>query len=116
MRFSMFFPEKREFFLENQGTFAFGGVAAGGFAAAGSDVPILFYSRRIGLNDGRPVPIVAGARTTGRVGRYSLGLIDMQTDKDSGVRPTNFSVVRLKRDLSRRSNVGLLLTGRSVGQ
>jgi hypothetical protein len=115
-RFSVFFPEKREFFLENQGLFAFGGVAAGGFAAAGSDVPILFYSRRIGLNDGQPVSIVAGGRTTGRVGRYSLGLLDIQTGNDSGASSTNFSVVRLKRDLFKRSNVGLLLTGRSVGQ
>ena len=115
-RFSVFFPEKRDFFLENQGLFAFGGAAAGGFAAANSDVPILFYSRRIGLNDGQPVPIIAGGRTTGRVGRYSLGLVDMQTDNDRGVRSTNFSVVRLKRDLLRRSSIGLLLTGRSVGQ
>ena len=115
-RFSLFFPEKREFFLENQGIFAFGGAAAGGFSAANSDVPILFYSRRVGLQDGRPVPIVAGGRTTGRVGRYSLGLLDIQTGDDGGVRSTNFSVVRLKRDLLRRSNVGLLLTGRSVGQ
>ncbi|OFW05424.1 MAG: hypothetical protein A3I61_14485 [Acidobacteria bacterium RIFCSPLOWO2_02_FULL_68_18] len=115
-RFSLFFPEKREFFLENQGTFAFGGAAAGGFSAANSDVPILFYSRRIGLNDGRPIPIVAGGRTTGRVGRYTLGLIDIQSGEDRRVRSTNFSVVRLKRDLFRRSNIGLLLTGRSVGQ
>jgi hypothetical protein len=115
-RFSVFFPEKRDFFLENQGLFAFGGAAAGGFSAQNSDVPILFYSRRIGLNDGQPVPIIAGGRTTGRVGRYSLGLVDMQTGDDRGVRSTNFSVVRLKRDLLRRSNIGLLLTGRSVGQ
>ena len=115
-RFSLFFPEKRDFFLENQGLFAFGGAAAGGFSAANSDVPILFYSRRIGLNEGRPVPIIAGGRTTGRVGRYSLGLVDMQTENDAGVRSTNFSVMRLKRDLFRRSNVGVLLTGRSVGQ
>jgi hypothetical protein len=115
-RFSVFFPEKRDFFLENQGLFAFGGAAAGGFSAQNSDVPILFYSRRIGLNDGTPVPIIAGGRTTGRVGRYSLGLLDMQTADDQGVRSTNFSVVRLKRDLFRRSNVGLLATGRSVGQ
>ena len=115
-RFSLFFPEKREFFLENQGLFAFGGAAAGGSSAATSDVPILFYSRRIGLNDGRPIPIVAGGRTTGRIGRSSLGLIDMQTDNDQGVRSTNFSVVRLKRDLFRRSNIGLLATGRSVAQ
>jgi hypothetical protein len=114
-RFSVFFPEKREFFLENQGTFAFGGAAAGGFGA-GTDVPILFYSRRVGLADGRPVPIVAGARTTGRVGRYTLGLLDIQTGRESGVRPANSSVVRLKRDLFGRSSVGLLMTGRSVGQ
>ena len=115
-RFSVFFPEKRDFFLENQGTFAFGGVAAGGMSAASSDVPILFYSRRIGLNDGRQVPIIAGARMTGRVGRYTVGLVDMQTGNDAGVRSTNFSVLRLKRDLFRRSSVGLLMTGRSVGQ
>jgi hypothetical protein len=112
-RFSLFFPEKREFFLENQGLFAFGGVAAN---SSPTDVPIMFYSRRIGLNDGRPVPIVAGGRTTGRVGRYSLGLLDIQTGEDPGVRSTNFSVVRLRRDLLKRSNIGLLLTGRTVGQ
>jgi hypothetical protein len=49
-RFSLFFPEKREFFLENQGTFSFGGVAVGSLNAGTSDAPILFYSRRIGLN------------------------------------------------------------------
>src|SRR6185436_18481538 len=97
-------------FLENQGLFAFGGAAAGGMSAQNSDVPILFYSRRIGLNDGQPVPIVAGGRTTGRVGRYSLGLVDMQTANDRGIRSTNFSVVRLKRDFLRRSNIGVLLT------
>jgi hypothetical protein len=112
-RFSLFYPEKREFFLENQGTFAFGGAAAN---AGNSDVPILFYSRRIGLNDGGQVPITGGARLTGRIGRYTVGLTDMQTDNDAGVRSTNFSVARLKRDLFRRSSVGLLLTGRSVGQ
>jgi hypothetical protein len=114
-RFSLFYPEKREFFLENQGIFAFGGAAVGA-SAANSDVPILFYSRRIGLDNGRQVPIVGGARLTGRAGRYSVGLINMQTDRDSGVRSTNFSVVRLKRDVFRRGSVGLLLTGRTAGQ
>jgi hypothetical protein len=116
-RFSLFFPEKREFFLENQGTFSFGGAATN--ASAGpSDTPILFYSRRIGINAGRVVPIEAGGRMTGRLGRYSLGVLGMRTDEEvkSGARPTNFSVVRLKRDLLRRSSVGVLFTGRSVGQ
>jgi len=112
-RFSLFFPEKREFFLENQGLFHFGGVTSGG-----GDAPVLFYSRRIGLDAGRPVPIEAGGRLTGRVGRYSVGVLDIKTDPSTslGARPTNFSVVRLKRDILRRSSVGLLLTGRSVGQ
>ena len=117
-RFSLFFPEKREFFLENQGMFSFGGAATGGQMAAGSDTPILFYSRRIGLNGEHSVPIEAGGRLTGRLGRNSLGVLSMRTGDEPvwGSRPTNFSVVRLKRDLLRRSSVGLLFTGRSVGQ
>ena len=49
-------------------------------------MPILFYSRRIGLNDGQPVPIIAGGRLTGRVGRYSLGVLDIQTGDDESAR------------------------------
>jgi hypothetical protein len=115
-RFSLFFPEKRDFFLENQGTFSFGGVGAS-FGGAG-DTPIMFYSRRIGLDAGRQVPIVAGGRLTGRVGRYTLGLLDIQTKASatSASRQTNFSTLRVKRDILRQSSVGLLFTGRSVGQ
>jgi hypothetical protein len=109
-RFSLFFPEKREFFLENQGTFAFGGVAT----TAGGDTPILFYSRRIGLDGGLPVPINAGGRLTGRAGRYSVGLLNIHTADTATSPATNFSVVRLKRDVLRRSSIGLLYTGRSV--
>ena len=79
-RFSLFFPEKREFFLENAGTFSFGGVSVSGFGGSG-DAPILFYSRRIGLEGGGEVPLRAGGRVTGRVGRYSLGLINIQADE-----------------------------------
>ena len=79
-RFSLFFPEKREFFLENQGTFAFSGVAA----SAASDTPILFYSRRIGLNGGVPVPIIAGGRLTGRAGRYNIGVLNIRTADTAG--------------------------------
>ena len=112
-RFSLFFPEKREFFLENQGTFAFGGVRTSG-RGGGGDTPILFYSRRIGLNRRRVVPITAGGRLTGRIGRFSLGLLNIQADDEpvSGTRATNFSVVRIRRDLLRRSSVGILYTRR----
>ena len=112
-RFSLFFPEKREFFLENQGVFGFGG---GGGSSRGSDAPVMFYSRRIGLHEGRTVPIIAGGRLTGRVGRFSLGLINMQTDDEpaGGVVTTNFSVVRIRRDVLRRSSIGAIVTNRSA--
>ena len=112
-RFNLFFPEKRDFFLENQGTFQFGGVAA-----AGGDAPVLFYSRRIGLNGARVVPIYGGGRVSGRAGRYSLGVVEMQSKEDAASRSpsTNFSVFRLRRDILRRSSIGGLYTGRSHAQ
>ena len=114
-RFGLFFPEKREFFLENQGTFGFGGVATSGRQAGASDAPVLFYSRRIGLNQGRAVPILAGGRLTGRVGGFNLGLLNIQSGDEtvSSAASTNVTVVRLKRDLLRRSSIGALFTGRS---
>ncbi|MDP6580964.1 MAG: DUF5916 domain-containing protein, partial [Vicinamibacterales bacterium] len=115
-RFSLFFPEKREFFLENQGVFAFGGAGGRGPVGGSLETPILFYSRRIGLNAGRPVPIVAGGRLTGRAGKFSLGLLNIQTDEEpaGGALSTNFTVVRVKRDLLRRSSVGAIVTHRSA--
>jgi hypothetical protein len=124
-RFNLFFPEKREFFLENQGTFAFGGVQLGGNfnnnQNNNSTAPILFYSRTIGLNERRVVPLDVGGRLTGRVGRYTLGLLSTQTGAEDeslplAARATNFSVVRLRRDILRRSSVGLIATGRSVAR
>jgi hypothetical protein len=119
-RFGLFFPEKRDFFLENQGTFSFGGISGGGGfgGGGGSDAPIIFYSRRIGLNGSRLVPIDAGGRLTGRIGKFNIGVIDMQSGDEpvSGARSTNFSVLRVKRDVLRRSSVGAMFTGRSVSQ
>ena len=110
-RFSLFFPEKREFFLENAGLFQFGGATGGR-----GETPVLFYSRRIGLDGGRDVPIVGGGRLTGRVGAFSVGALNIQTDgvEDTGVEATNFTVLRLRRDILRRSSVGALYTQRSV--
>ncbi len=112
-RFSLFFPEKREFFVENQGTFAFGGTQRYG---GSGDTPILFYSRRIGLQEGRQVPVQAGGRMTGRVGGFDVGALHIRTGAENAAAasPTGFSVVRLKRDVLRQSSVGVLLTQRSV--
>ena len=110
-RFSLFFPEKREFFLENQGLFGFGGVASN----SASDVPVLFYSRRIGFDQGFAIPIEAGGRLTGRAGRYSMGVLNITSDDERlrGVGLTNFSVARLRRDILRRSSIGVIATSRS---
>ena len=122
-RFNLFFPEKREFFLEGRGIFDF---ARGSFRTARSlrqgsvlgtgDAPTLFYSRRIGLEGRRVVPILGGGRLTGKVGAFDVGALNIQTDDEmvSGTPGTNFTVLRVKRDLLRRSSIGALLTSRSV--
>jgi hypothetical protein len=112
-RFSLFFPEKREFFLEGQGIFEFAGLRQDGGGNV-SNGPILFFSRRIGLERGVTVPILAGGRVTGRAGPYAVGALNIQTREvdNLSIAPTNFSVVRLRRDILRRSSVGFLATRR----
>src|SRR6185295_6538713 len=112
-RFPLTFPEKRDFFLENRYAFVFGGAGGGG---SGGDVPNIFYSRRIGLSELGPVPVIGGSRLSGKVGKWSLGLLNMETDKDvatSSLR-TNFAVARVRRDILRRSGIGAIFTRRSV--
>jgi hypothetical protein len=114
-RFSLFFPEKREFFLEGQGIFNFGGQESARWFGPQSDMPILFYSRRIGLQDENSVPINVGGRLTGRTGAYTVGALAMQTDQlaEEEIPATHFGVARLKRDIFRRSSVGVIGTYRS---
>jgi len=117
-RFNLQFPEKREFFLEGRGTFDFGrrafsGGGGGGFGGSGA-VPTVFYSRRIGLSGSDVVPILGGGRVTGKAGRLGFGAMSLQTDNVGGVVPsTNFSVLRVKRDILGRSNIGAIFTNRS---
>ena len=111
-RFSLFFPEKREFFLENAGIFEFGTPAP-----PGMQPPLMkaFFSRRIGLAGGQEVPIDLGARLTGRAGAWNLGLLTVGTElvaagDRSAIPATQHSVFRLKRDLGERSSVGMIYT------
>lgn len=121
-RFGLFLPEKREFFLEGGGIFQFarGGFRAGMVQRGGvfglGEAPTLFYSRRIGLQNGSMVPIVAGGRLTGKLGPFDVGALSIQTDDEiqSGAVNTNFSVIRIKRDILRRSSIGALVTNRSI--
>ena len=107
-RFQLFFPEKRPFFLENSSIFQFG-------ASQQAD---LFFSRRIGIESGAIVPIIAGGRLSGKTGGYNVGILNMQTqttrDKrtDDLVAPaSNFTVTRVQREFG-RSNVGAIFVNR----
>ena len=115
-RFSLFFPEKRDFFLENSGVFQFGqGANLGGGGSAGRQNVVrrdlvLFFSRRIGLSaGGDALPILGGTRLTGRTGRYNVGALNIQ-QRGSGESPsTNFTALRLRRDILRNSDIGVML-------
>lgn len=106
-RFNLFFPEKRPFFLENAGQFSVGSPG---------EVD-LFFSRRIGIgNDGALVPIIGGARLSGKMGQTNVGLLTMFTDEvnESGIQKNNFSVARINQDFPRsRSSIGGVFINRS---
>ena len=108
-RFSVFFPEKRDFFLENSGIFLFG--------RQGSNQA--FFTRRIGLTDrGQPVSIDYGAKVTGKIGPYNVGFLQVQTRKlgeastSLGIPRQQFTVLRVKRDILKRSSIGAILVNR----
>ena len=103
-RFPLFFPEKRDFFLENAGQFNVGS------AASFNRLADLFFTRRIGLTPaGESVPILGGARLTGKVGRNDIAIMDVQTDEAFGLSGENFLVARYARNFFTRSKVGALL-------
>ncbi|MDQ3068298.1 MAG: carbohydrate binding family 9 domain-containing protein [Acidobacteriota bacterium] len=105
-RFTLFFPEKRPFFLENAGLFSVG-------SAAEAEI---FFSRSIGIGPrGEQIPILGGARLSGRVGGVTVGLLNMQTGTvDRVAVPNNFTVGRVKRDLPNRSAVGAMFVNRQA--
>ncbi len=110
-RFSLFFEEKREFFLENSGIFAFGGDARGGFRR--SDDLILFFSRRIGLSeDGGPIPILGGTRLSGRTGQWELGFLNIHQEEFGATPAANFTVARLRRNIFSSSDIGVMMVNK----
>ncbi|MBI2823024.1 MAG: carbohydrate binding family 9 domain-containing protein [Acidobacteria bacterium] len=116
-RVPVFFPEKREFFLEGAGIFEFGvtrGESIG--RAEGTPQIKLYHSRTIGLSkDGKAIPIRAGAKVTGKLGdKFTLGALDAQTDEHGGRPGDNFAVFRLKREILSRSSLGMFLTSRQA--
>ena len=110
-RFSLFFPEKRQFFLENSASFQVGLSAT---EEERSDF-VPFFSRRIGLSStGQPVPVLGGLRLTGRAAREGIGVLTVQTgDSDEGP-GANFTVARITHDLTSSSSVGAVYLGRET--
>jgi len=106
-RFNLFFPEKRSFFLENAGQFTVGSPG---------EVD-LFFSRRIGIGeDGDLVPIIGGARLSGKIGQTNVGLLSMFTDNvdEFGIEKNNFTVARVNHDFSKsRSSLGGVFVSRA---
>ena len=100
-RFSLFYPEKREFFLEGQEIYDFD---TGYFQK-------VYHSRRIGISPEREqIPILGGLNLAGKAGPYSLGVLNIQTDKKGTNPGTNYTVVRIKRDVLERSRIGFIAT------
>jgi hypothetical protein len=103
-RFPLYYPEKRDFFLEGSGVFDFN--------FGGSPRP--FYSRRIGIANDDQISILAGGRLVGRAGAYNVGFLDMQTGRKGDEPTTNYAVLRLKRDILGHSYVGILATNKQL--
>lgn len=103
-RFPLRFPEQRDFFLEGSNTFS--------FAPAGGVTP--FFSRRIGLVDGEPIPLHGGAKVLGREGNTSLGLYQIRTGESGDVNSEDFTVARIKQNIFEESSIGVIYTRRAT--
>lgn len=117
-QFSQFFPEKRDFFLENSGQFYVGDTPRNRRLAlqpTGEDNLLLFFSRRMGLaGDGRPIGIDGGARLTGRAAGLQVGALALRTRDLDSVLGSDYAVVRVRRNLFASSDVGALFMTRST--
>lgn len=104
-RFPLFYPEQRDFFLEGSNIYE--------FAPRSNINP--FFSRRIGLQEGEPVPITYGARLLGNAGNYNLALLHVRTGEVGDINSEDHSVARVKRNIGSESTIGMIYTRRSVG-
>lgn len=110
-RFSLFFPEKRSFFLEDAGVFSFSNIHSETQRVAPSrSLVIPVFSRQIGLLAGKEVPVDLGVKLTGKVGRTDLGLLDVRTRDTSSVSDKNLFVGRVKRNVLQQSYIGAIFT------
>jgi hypothetical protein len=111
-RFPLFFPEKRDFFLQGANYFSFGPIEEN--SSGGILIP--FFSRRVGLDTaGNPIPIIWGAKMTGQVENWNIGFLNIMDDRDT--RNPNFTVARVRRNLGQQSSLGAITTiGNSLSE
>lgn len=104
-RFPLFFPEKRDFFLDGAGYFQFGA------SNAGNTTFLPYFSRRIGLSpDGTPIPLLGGVKLAGRSGPFEVGLLDVQADSSATTDEENLAVARVRYSLAEETAIGLIAT------
>ncbi len=102
-RFSLYYPEKREFFLEGYQNYQFN---------LGSSNEI-FYTRSIGIENLQQVPIIAGGRLFGKIGSNNIGLLNIQTGGTDSAKATNNTVIRYKKDIGSQSYIGAIVTSKN---
>ncbi|MEO5581406.1 MAG: DUF5916 domain-containing protein [Saprospiraceae bacterium] len=102
-RFNLYYPEKREFFLEGYQNYQFN--------VGGNNE--LFYTRKIGIENFQQVPIVAGGRLFGKVGGSSFGLLNIETGASENALSTNNTVIRYKKDIGSQSYIGVIATSKN---
>ncbi len=106
-RFSLLYPEKRDFFLDGSNYFNFG-ISGNGTSPYGNRL-IPFFSRRIGLDTlGNPVPIIAGGKFTGQAGKWNIGIMDIADERMGGIE--NYGVARISRNIGKQSSAGIIST------
>jgi hypothetical protein len=102
-RFNLYYPEKREFFLEGYQNYQFG--------LGGNNQ--IFYTRRIGIESFETVPVIAGARVFGKLGKNNIGFLNIETGKKNNIPATNNSVFRYRRDIGNQSYIGAIITSKN---
>jgi len=102
-RFNLYYPEKREFFLEGYQNYQFG-------LGANNQV---FYTRRIGIESFEAVPVIAGARVFGKIGKNNIGFLNIETGKKNTVPATNNTILRYQRDIGNQSYIGAIITSKN---
>ncbi len=98
-RFSLYYPEKRQFFLEGKN-----------YYDMNVDKVQLFYSRRIGIDQNREVPIIGGMRLFGKLNKTNIGIMSIQTSARDSIPSTNYSVIKINQDIFKQSRVGAIIT------